>query len=260
MRCSSAPASSRSRGVATPTAVAAVGVPLVLALLGPLWLLGRARLRRVDRIRRGRHASTRRSCGVGSGRATVDDEVGRLATTMNRMLARLEQARERQRAFVADASHDLQQPARPRAHPSRGRDRSPRVGRRRRAPLRPAGPVDEMDSWSATCCCGHRRRAAADPPAPGPRGRGPGGGREGTPLGGPTVDTLGGVSRTGRRRPRRAAAAGPQHGRERDGPRNQPDRAAGIERCGPRPGRRDRRRRRSACRAGGSGLRAFPPR
>jgi signal transduction histidine kinase len=40
----------------------------------------------------------------------VDDEVGRLAVTMNRMLERLEAAQARQRAFVADASHDLQSP------------------------------------------------------------------------------------------------------------------------------------------------------
>jgi signal transduction histidine kinase len=40
----------------------------------------------------------------------VDDEVGRLAATMNRMLARLEASARRQRDFVADVSHDLQSP------------------------------------------------------------------------------------------------------------------------------------------------------
>ena len=40
----------------------------------------------------------------------TDDEVGRLAATMNRMLARLEASSTRQRTFVADASHDLQSP------------------------------------------------------------------------------------------------------------------------------------------------------
>jgi signal transduction histidine kinase len=43
----------------------------------------------------------------GDGRP---DEVGRLASTMNRMLARLEQANERQRRFLADVSHDLRSP------------------------------------------------------------------------------------------------------------------------------------------------------
>ena len=38
------------------------------------------------------------------------DEVGRLARTMNSMLARLDDAAERQRRFVSDASHELQSP------------------------------------------------------------------------------------------------------------------------------------------------------
>jgi signal transduction histidine kinase len=40
----------------------------------------------------------------------TDDEVGRLARTMNRMLGRLEQAQARQRRFVSDASHELRSP------------------------------------------------------------------------------------------------------------------------------------------------------
>ena len=39
-----------------------------------------------------------------------DDEVGRLATTLNEMLAALERARESERRFVADASHELRTP------------------------------------------------------------------------------------------------------------------------------------------------------
>jgi signal transduction histidine kinase len=39
-----------------------------------------------------------------------DDEIGRLATTMNRMLERLESARNSQRRFVSDASHELRSP------------------------------------------------------------------------------------------------------------------------------------------------------
>jgi signal transduction histidine kinase len=38
------------------------------------------------------------------------DEIGRLASTMNEMLDRLQAASERQRKFVADASHELQSP------------------------------------------------------------------------------------------------------------------------------------------------------
>jgi signal transduction histidine kinase len=40
----------------------------------------------------------------------VDDEIGRLAATMNRMLERLERARNSQRRFVSDASHELRSP------------------------------------------------------------------------------------------------------------------------------------------------------
>ncbi len=39
-----------------------------------------------------------------------DDEIARLATTMNRMLARLEEGQSRQRRFVSDASHELRSP------------------------------------------------------------------------------------------------------------------------------------------------------
>ena len=38
------------------------------------------------------------------------DEIHRLAVTMNQMLGRLESARDRQRQFVADASHELRSP------------------------------------------------------------------------------------------------------------------------------------------------------
>lgn len=40
----------------------------------------------------------------------ADDEVARLARTMNRMLARLQHGQARQRQFVADASHELRSP------------------------------------------------------------------------------------------------------------------------------------------------------
>ena len=41
---------------------------------------------------------------------TADDEIAELARTMNTMLDRLEQSSERQRRFVADASHELRSP------------------------------------------------------------------------------------------------------------------------------------------------------
>ena len=39
-----------------------------------------------------------------------DDEIGRLGRTLNEMLARLEVAFKRERAFVSDASHELRTP------------------------------------------------------------------------------------------------------------------------------------------------------
>ena len=88
-----------------------IGVPLVVVALGlVMWLvLGRA-LARLDRIRAevdaiGPDQLERRLPEDGRR-----DEVGRLATTMNRMLARLDAAAQRQRRLVADVSHDLQGP------------------------------------------------------------------------------------------------------------------------------------------------------
>lgn len=87
-----------------------VGVPLMLVLLavGIWYVVGRA-LSRVDRVRRevdgigDRDLSRRLEPGP-------PDEVGRLVQTMNAMLDRLERSQERQRDFVADASHELQSP------------------------------------------------------------------------------------------------------------------------------------------------------
>jgi signal transduction histidine kinase len=95
----------------TLAAALLVGVPLATALLGvATWLiLGRA-LRRVDAIRVEVDSITGSELHRRVPASGVDDEVGRLATTMNRMLDRLEEADTRQRAFVADASHDLQSP------------------------------------------------------------------------------------------------------------------------------------------------------
>ena len=88
-----------------------LGVPLVVLALGLVsWLvLGRA-LGRIDRIRA---EVDRISEASPDSRVTddgVDDEVGRLAATMNAMLERLDTSARRQRDLVADVSHDLQSP------------------------------------------------------------------------------------------------------------------------------------------------------
>jgi signal transduction histidine kinase len=88
-----------------------LGVPVVLALLGVVtWLLlGRA-IGRLDRIRAEVDRISETSLNARVAGDGVDDEVGRLAATMNAMLGRLDVAAQRQRDFVADVSHDLQSP------------------------------------------------------------------------------------------------------------------------------------------------------
>jgi signal transduction histidine kinase len=88
-----------------------VAVPLAAAALGALtWLLVGRTLRPVERIR----AEVADIGGADLHRRvpvpSVEDEIGRLATTMNDMLGRVEAAQERQRRFVADASHELRGP------------------------------------------------------------------------------------------------------------------------------------------------------
>lgn len=87
------------------------GGPLVLVLLAAgTWLVLGGALRRVDRIRLEVDEITDDRLDRRVPESAVDDEVGRLAATMNQMLARLEASRARQRTFVADVSHDLQSP------------------------------------------------------------------------------------------------------------------------------------------------------
>lgn len=88
-----------------------VGLPFLVVIVGmTTWVfVGRA-LRPVESIRRevadiSAHALSRRVPAPA-----VDDEIGRLARTMNAMLDRLQSSTERQRRFVGDASHELQSP------------------------------------------------------------------------------------------------------------------------------------------------------
>jgi signal transduction histidine kinase len=89
----------------------AVAIPVATGLLAILvwWLTGRV-LRPVEEIRREvagiQGDQLNRRVPVPGG----DDEISRLASTMNEMLDRLEEATGRQRAFVADASHELRGP------------------------------------------------------------------------------------------------------------------------------------------------------
>ncbi len=88
-----------------------VGLPVLVMLVGLLtWILTGRALRPVEAIR----AEVAEITGKELSRRVVepqtDDEIGRLARTMNSMLARLERSSERQRRFVSDASHELRSP------------------------------------------------------------------------------------------------------------------------------------------------------
>jgi signal transduction histidine kinase len=88
-----------------------VGVPVVLAILGVgIWLLLGRVLGRLDRIRAEVDRISEQNLDTRVDGDGVDDEVGRLAATMNAMLERLDVAAQRQRNFVADVSHDLRSP------------------------------------------------------------------------------------------------------------------------------------------------------
>jgi signal transduction histidine kinase len=88
-----------------------VGVPVVVLALGVvIWLLLGRTLGRLDRIRAEVDRISEENLDARVAGDGVDDEVGRLAATMNAMLERLEAAARRQRELVADVSHDLQSP------------------------------------------------------------------------------------------------------------------------------------------------------
>jgi heavy metal sensor kinase len=88
-----------------------VAGPLGLVLTGLAgYLVTAAALRPVERMRARAAAITAAEEG---GRLPVppgDDELARLGRTLNEMLARLEAAFARERAFVSDASHELRTP------------------------------------------------------------------------------------------------------------------------------------------------------
>jgi two-component system OmpR family sensor kinase len=88
-----------------------VGLPVAILLAtGGAFVLASAVLRPVRSLRRGAEAITRTGPGARLAEPRTRDEIGELARTLNSMLARLEAASERERRFVADASHELRAP------------------------------------------------------------------------------------------------------------------------------------------------------
>ena len=96
--------------VALRNAFTVVVPVLTVALAALLWVVVGRSLRPVEAIR----AEVEGIGGEGLDRRVPvppgDDEVARLARTMNGMLERIEAAADRQRRFVADAAHELRTP------------------------------------------------------------------------------------------------------------------------------------------------------
>ncbi|MGW0578342.1 ATP-binding protein [Streptomyces sp. NPDC002920] len=107
-----APLEAEQSAVGTALTVMLIGFPLLLAVVaGVTWRVTRRALRPVEGIRREMAAITA-STDLARRVPEPDthDEIARLARTTNETLAALETSVERQRRFVADASHELRSP------------------------------------------------------------------------------------------------------------------------------------------------------
>ena len=100
-----------SRSLRVVVLVLIIVVPLLIAAFGVVcWFLVGAALRPVAALRRGVGAITEAGTGSRLPVPATRDEVARLAETLNDMLDRLAAGGARQRAFVADAAHELRSP------------------------------------------------------------------------------------------------------------------------------------------------------
>jgi len=89
----------------------ALGGPPFLALVAVVsWIIADRALRRVEGIRAEVDGIIPEALQRRVPEPPGDDEITRLTRTMNEMLERLQLAGERQRRFVADASHELKSP------------------------------------------------------------------------------------------------------------------------------------------------------
>jgi signal transduction histidine kinase len=88
-----------------------IGLPLLLLVVAFIcWtMVGRA-LRPIELMRREVDEVATIRGGYRLPEPATDDEVGRLARTLNSMLDRIESASLRERRFVSDASHELRSP------------------------------------------------------------------------------------------------------------------------------------------------------
>ncbi|WP_243059400.1 cell wall metabolism sensor histidine kinase WalK [Nocardioides sp. SR21] len=89
----------------------AVGLPVLVLLVGATtWVATTRALAPVERIRREAEQITGDRLDRRVTEPPARDEIHRLARTVNEMLGRLQDSRDRQRQFVGDASHELRSP------------------------------------------------------------------------------------------------------------------------------------------------------
>lgn len=92
-------------------ALLALGLPFtVLAASGGGWFLAGRALAPIDRITRSAQQISADDLHQRLNLTLPNDEVGRLAATFDEMLARLDDAFQRQKRFIADASHEMRTP------------------------------------------------------------------------------------------------------------------------------------------------------
>lgn len=98
-------------GTRAVAVISFVGVPvLVLIVAGTTRVVVGRALRPVEAIRRQVAAISDEELSRRVPEPCGSDEIARLASTMNAMLERLENSRNRQRSLVSDASHELRSP------------------------------------------------------------------------------------------------------------------------------------------------------
>ncbi len=101
----------RERALGSLHALLLVGGPLALLIASVIgYAIASAALRPVERMRRHAEAVTAAQTSERLPVPPGNDEIARLGRTLNEMLARLEVAFKRERAFVSDASHELRTP------------------------------------------------------------------------------------------------------------------------------------------------------
>ncbi|MFD5702020.1 sensor histidine kinase [Streptomyces lasiicapitis] len=106
------PLTAEQSAVTTALTAMLIGFPVLLVVIaGVTWLVTRRALRPVDAIRAEMAAITAsEDLARRVPEPDTHDEIARLARTTNETLAALQSSVERQRRFVADASHELRSP------------------------------------------------------------------------------------------------------------------------------------------------------